>query len=131
MESEVLAAASRLCNAFAEGRIDDYFACFAPGASFIFHGLPDRIDSLAEYRRHWAAWERDLGLEVLGCDSFERTVTMYGDTAVYTHGVTVRVRTRTAGDEVRHERETIVFVRSPAGHWEAAHEHLSKDPRHA
>lgn len=131
MEKDVLAAAGRLCDAFGQGRIDDYFACFAPRASFIFHSMPGRIDSLAEYRAHWAGWERDLGLEVLGCDSFDRTVSVYGDTAVYTHSVTVRVRTKPAGDETRHERETIVFVRAADGRWEAVHEHLSKDPSFA
>lgn len=128
MEKDVLAAATRLCDAFAQGRIDDYFACFAPGASFIFHSMPGRIDSLADYRAHWAGWERDLGLEVLGCDSFDRTVALHGDTAVFTHSVTVRVRTRTAGDETRNERETIVFARGADGRWLAVHEHLSKDP---
>ncbi len=128
MEKEVLAAATRLCDAFAQGRISDYFACFAPNANFIFHSMPGRIDSLADYRAHWADWERDLGLQVLGCDSFDRTVAIHGNTAVYTHSVTVRVRTRTAGDETRHERETIVFVRGSDGAWLAVHEHLSKDP---
>jgi ketosteroid isomerase-like protein len=128
MKTEVLAAATRLCDAFAQGRIDDYFACFAPQANFIFHSLPGRIDSLADYRQHWADWKRDLGLEILGCDSFDRTVQLFGDTAVYTHSVTVRVRTRDAGDQTRHERETIVFVRNANARWEAVHEHLSKDP---
>ena len=128
METEVLAAAKRLCDAFAQGRIDDYFACFAPRATFIFHSLRGRIDSLADYRKYWAEWERDLGLKVLGCDSFNRTVQMFGDTAVYTHSVTVRIRTLDAGDQTRHERETIVFARSANAGWEAVHEHLSKDP---
>lgn len=131
MEEEVLAAATRLCDAFAQGRIDDYFASFAPGANYLFHSMPGRIDSLAEYRRHWAEWVRDLGLEVLGCESFDRTVKVYGGTAVFTHSVTVRVRTRDAGEQVRHERETIVFVRNTVGRWEAVHEHLSKDPAFA
>ena len=42
MEKEGLAAAGRLCDAFAQGRIDDCFACFAPRANFIFHSMPGR-----------------------------------------------------------------------------------------
>ena len=33
---QVLEAADRLVAAFGEGRVDDYFACFHPQATFIF-----------------------------------------------------------------------------------------------
>ena len=39
-ESAVLAAAARLVQAFASGAVADYFGCFDPHASFVFHTSP-------------------------------------------------------------------------------------------
>lgn len=126
-QQDVLAAANRLCQAFGEGRIKDYFACFLPNADFMFHGMPTRIESRAEYERWWGAWEKEIDLKILGCRSFDQHVNLMGNVALYTHSVDVDVSTN-QGIEHRHERETIVFLKQPDGRWMAAHEHLSKAP---
>ena len=41
-EVEVRAAAERLVAAFGSGRLDDYFACFADHATFVFYTTPQR-----------------------------------------------------------------------------------------
>jgi len=126
--AEVLAAAERLLTAFAAGNTEEYFACFDPEATFIFHSLPGRISSTAEYRTLWAQWVRELDLRVLGCSSSDQTVDFISDdAALFTHSVEVSVQTR-MGKEQRHERESIVFVRRPGGAWFALHEHLSRAP---
>lgn len=124
----VLAAADALIAAFAESRTDDYFGAFSADASFVFHTTGSRLDSTQEYRALWRTWSEEDGFRVLACDSADRRLQLFGDTAVFTHSVTTRVSTR-AGEETVHERETIVFHRTGAGgDWLAVHEHLSPGP---
>ncbi|MFG2958144.1 YybH family protein [Streptomyces sp. NPDC048291] len=122
-----LAAADALIAAFAEGRTDDYFAAFAPDATFVFHTTGRRLDSTEEYRALWRKWSEEDAFRVLSCDSADRRLQLLGDTAVFTHSVTTRVST-TAGEEVLHERETIVLHRTDGDDWPAVHEHLSAAP---
>jgi ketosteroid isomerase-like protein len=127
MADDVLAAAAQLVAAFAEGRVDDYFACFADDATFVFHTTPERLESRAAYRALWARWEAEDGFRVLSCTSSNQLVTPLGDdAAVFVHDVATRVAT-TAGEEDLRERETIVFARRQ-GRWLAVHEHLSPAP---
>ncbi|WP_181806105.1 YybH family protein [Streptomyces shenzhenensis] len=123
----VLAAADALIAAFAEGRTDDYFDAFAADATFVFHTTDRRLDSTQEYRALWQKWSDEDDFRVLSCDSNDRRLQLLGDTAVFTHSVTTRVAS-TAGEEVLHERETIVFHRVGDGDWRAVHEHLSAGP---
>ncbi|WP_223863586.1 nuclear transport factor 2 family protein [Streptomyces sp. 5-10] len=127
MNDEVLRAADALVAAFGEGRLDDYFAAFAPDATFVFHTTPERLTSTADYRALWDRWVAEDDFRVLSCASTDRLVQLLGDTAVFTHRVETTVST-TAGAETTHERETIVFRRQPHGHWLAVHEHLSAAP---
>jgi ketosteroid isomerase-like protein len=122
--SQVLEAADRLITAFGEGRMDDYFACFHPEATFIFYTTDRRLESTAEWRLLWDQLVRGDGFRVLECFSSERRVQDLGDSAVFTHDVETRVSTR-SGKETLHERETIVFSRQEDGSWLAVHEHLS------
>ncbi|MEU2338058.1 nuclear transport factor 2 family protein [Streptomyces sp. NPDC013172] len=122
-----LAAADALIAAFAEGRTDDYFDAFSADASFVFHTTDRRLDSTEEYRGLWREWSEEDGFRVLACDSKDRRLQLFGDTAVFTHSVTTRVSTR-AGEETLRERETIVLRRTRDGGWHAVHEHLSPDP---
>jgi ketosteroid isomerase-like protein len=126
-ERDVRAAADALVEAFAAGRLDDYFGSFDPEATFVFHTTPERLESPAEYRALWERWAREDGFEVLSCASSGARVQLLGDgAAVFTHDVATRVRT-TAGEEDLRERETIVFARRD-GRWLAVHEHLSPAP---
>jgi alkanesulfonate monooxygenase SsuD/methylene tetrahydromethanopterin reductase-like flavin-dependent oxidoreductase (luciferase family)/ketosteroid isomerase-like protein len=127
-EQLVLAAADALIGAFAAGQVDDYFASFAPDASFVFHTTPERVESTEEYRALWGRWEREEAFRVLGCVSTNRRLDLVGDAAVFTHDVETRVSTQ-AGQEMLLERETIIFTRAPDGRWRAVHEHLSPRPR--
>ncbi|MBI0376369.1 nuclear transport factor 2 family protein [Streptomyces albiflaviniger] len=127
MHDEVLRAADALVAAFGEGRLDDYFAAFAPDATFVFHTTSERLGSTADYRALWDRWVAEDDFRVLSCVSTDRLVQLLGDSAVFTHLVETTVST-TAGVETSHERETIVFRRQPHGHWLAVHEHLSAAP---
>jgi ketosteroid isomerase-like protein len=121
---QVLEAADRLVAAFGEGRVDDYFACFHPEATFIFYTTDRRLESTAEWRLLWDRLVREDDFRVLECFSRERRVQDLGDGAVFTHDVETHVSTR-SGKETLHERETIVFARQEDGTWLAIHEHLS------
>jgi ketosteroid isomerase-like protein len=124
---EVAAAAGQLVAAFAEGRVDEYFACFAGDATFVFHTTPERLESREAYRLLWRRWEAEDGFRVLSCASSNQLVTALGeDVAVFVHDVATRVTT-SAGEEDLRERETIVFARRE-GRWLAVHEHLSSAP---
>ena len=126
-EREMMAAAERLVAAFGEGRLDDYFSCFHPGCSFVFHTTGRRLESVADYRREWSHWVAESGLQILGCRTADTRIQMWGDVGVLTHSVETRQRTR--GEEgTVHERETIVFARQPDGRWLGVHEHLSPAP---
>ncbi|MGV9853747.1 nuclear transport factor 2 family protein [Streptomyces sp. NPDC003442] len=127
MHDEVLRAADALVAAFGEGRLDDYFAAFAPDATFVFHTTSERLTSTADYRALWDRWVAEDDFRVVSCASTDRLVQLLGDTAVFTHLVETTVST-TAGAETTHERETIVFRRQTRGHWLAVHEHLSAAP---
>ena len=122
-EREVLEAADRLVGAFGEGRVDDYFACFHPEATFVFYTTDGRLESAAAWRELWDTLEREEDFKVLECHSSARRVQDLCETAVFTHDVETRVSTR-SGEETLHERETIVFARE-GGDWLAVHEHLS------
>jgi ketosteroid isomerase-like protein len=121
---QVLKAADRLVTAFGEGRVDDYFACFHPEATFIFYTTDRRLESTAEWRLMWDRLVREDDFRVLECFSRERRVQDLGDSAVFTHDVETLISTR-SGEEILHERETIVFARQEDGPWLAVHEHLS------
>jgi ketosteroid isomerase-like protein len=121
---QVLEAADRLVAAFGEGRVDDYFACFHPEATFVFYTADRRLESTAEWRELWDSLVRKEDFRVLECLSRERRVQDLGDTAVFTHDVQTRVSTR-SGEETLRERETIIFARQDGGGWLAVHEHLS------
>jgi hypothetical protein len=127
LEVEVLAAADALVCAFGDGRVEDYFACFAPEATFVFHTEPERVASLTAYRSLWERWEREDGFRVVECISSNGSVSAVGeDGAVFSHDVDTRVATP-EGVQVLAERETIVFARR-GGRWVAVHEHLSARP---
>ncbi len=124
VERQVLEAAGRLVEAFGGGRVDEYFACFHPRATFVFYTTDRRLESTAEWRELWDSLERDEGFRVLECRSRKRRIQDLGETAVFTHDVETRVSTY-AGEETLYERETIVFARGEEGGWLAVHEHLS------
>jgi ketosteroid isomerase-like protein len=123
---EVADAAARLVAAFGGHRTADYFASFAPDATFLFYTTDRLLASRAEYEALWAEWETS-GFHVQECQSLDGRVDLLTDeVAVFTH----RVRTTVVMDgatERLGERETIVFRRETAG-WLGVHEHLSPDP---
>jgi ketosteroid isomerase-like protein len=123
--AEVLRAAAALVAAFGEHRTADYFAAFAPEATFVFHDAPAPLPDRAAYEAEWAAWEAD-GFRVEGCETRDTAVQLVAPgVAVLTHAV----RTTLAGAESpTAERETIVFRREDDGRWLAVHEHLSPAP---
>ena len=126
-EAEVRRAADALVSAFGRGDVEAYFACFAPEATFLFHTTDRLLRSTDEYRREWGQWVAEDGFRVVECTATDRVVQLLGDTAVLTH----RVRTTGAtneGQDVLHERETIVFALQDDGRWLAVHEHLSPAP---
>ena len=126
-EAEVRAAAERLVAAFGSGRLDDYFACFADDAIFVFYTTPDRLESVGAYRQLWDRWVQEDGFRVTGCTSSDVRVQLLGDAAVWVHDVVTDVVTH-AGAETLRERETIVFARQGDDRWLAVHEHLSPAP---
>jgi ketosteroid isomerase-like protein len=122
--SSVAAAAERLVAAFGAGRVEEYFACFAPDATFVFYTTPDRLQSRESYRALWRRWEAEDGFRVVSCESSNPLIALLGDdAAVFVHDVATLVAT-SAGEESLAERETIVFARRD-GTWLAVHEHLS------
>lgn len=128
MSSEVQEAVDAIVDAFGHGRMDDYFARFDPGATFVFHTTPERLTSLDAYRALWADWVRDTGLRVMACTASDPLVQEIGDVAIVTHTVQSVVSTND-GLETLHERETIVLRRGADGAWLAVHEHLSAVPQ--
>ena len=126
-EADVRAASERLVAAFGSGRLDDYFACFADDATFIFHNTPERLESIDAYRQLWDRWIREDDFRVAGCSSSDIRVQVLGDAAVFLHDVVTNVVTRVSA-ETLHEHETIVFARQSDGRWLAVHEHLSPVP---
>lgn len=126
VEAEVRAAGEALVSAFGLGDLEAYFGCFAEDATFLFHTTDRLLTSTEEYRREWARWVAENGFQVVSCESTDAVVQLLGDTGVFTHRVRTTVRTND-GEDVLHERETIVFARR-AGRWLAVHEHLSPAP---
>jgi uncharacterized protein (TIGR02246 family) len=121
-------AAATLVAAFGEGRLEDYFACFAPDATFVFHSTPQRLKSREAYVETWSRWVAEGQFRVLACESSHPLVQLLGpDVALFIHDVRSVVST-TAGVQELRERETIVFRREPNGSWRALHEHLSPAP---
>lgn len=124
--TEVLEAAAELVRCFGEGRRDDYFACFAPEATFAFYNAPAVFESRSAYEAAYDEWVAD-GWRVDSCASEGGRVTLVGeDVAVFTHDVATEITTA-AGPESLAERETIVFRREGV-RWVAVHEHLSTRP---
>jgi len=123
VEAQVLAAADAIIDDFGHHRTAEYFAGFAPEASFMFHTAERRLDSRADYEALWSSWENDDGFRVHSCESSERRVQLFGDVAIFTHSVKSRIEFGGVIDEVN-ERETIVFQKREGG-WLAIHEHLS------
>ncbi len=120
-------AVERLVSAFGEGRLENYFACFPPDATFIFYTADRRLGSVEEYRALWDRWVEEDGFRVLGCRTFDTNVQDLSDVAVITHSVETRVATN-SGEETLSERETIVLAKGSDHRWVAVHEHLSPMP---
>jgi hypothetical protein len=74
--------------------LDDYFACFADDATFVFYTTPQRLESVDAYRQLWDRWVRDDGFRVTGCVSSAVRVQVLGDAAVMVHDVVTDVETR-------------------------------------
>lgn len=122
-EADVLCAARELVAHFAAHDTENYFAAFAPEATFIFHTTPHPLNSREAYRALWRDWEAG-GFRILDCRSSEPHIRVHDDIAIFTH----RVETRLIADGAEQtalERETIVFRRGNDGRWLAIHEHLS------
>ena len=123
---EVLAAAAAIVDDFGHHRTAEYFAGFAPDATFLFYTHTARLDSRADYEALWASWETNDGFRVHGCRSSAQHVQVIGDSAaVFTHYVESDVEFAGETSTIR-ERETIVFERRN-GSWLAIHEHLSPE----
>jgi uncharacterized protein (TIGR02246 family) len=125
-EEEVRRAAEVLVAAFGSGDLEAYFGSFADDATFLFHTTDRLLSSTEEYRQEWARWVAEDGFRVLDCSTQDTAIQLFEDVAVLTHRVRTTVST-SAGTEVLHERETIVFARRD-GRWLAVHEHLSQAP---
>lgn len=121
--SEALAAADAIIADFGHHRRIEYFAGFAPDATFVFHTHAARLESRAEYEQLWQEWETNHGFRVHRCVSTNRRVQLVGDVAIFTHDVVTEL-TMDGEREVGRERETIVLRRHGAA-WLAIHEHLS------
>ncbi|CAN5403113.1 hypothetical protein BH09ACT8_BH09ACT8_46510 [soil metagenome] len=123
--ARVLTAADELLAAFGATDTEAYFSCFFPDATFVFHPEPHRLDDRAAYQQLWASWLAD-GWRVVSCQSTDRLVQIYGDTAVFTHTVDTVSSVGEDHTTIR-ERETIVFVLD-GDRVVAVHEHLSTAP---
>lgn len=122
-ERDVLTAADAIIDDFGHHRTAEYFAGFAPEATFMFYTAERRLETRADYETLWNSWEVDDGFRVHSCESADRRVQLFGEVAIFTHSVKSRVEFGGVVDEVN-ERETIVFQRRDGG-WLAIHEHLS------
>lgn len=125
---QVLTATDELVKAFAATDTSAYFACFSPGATFVFHPEPTRLNGRAEYEALWQSWLDD-GWRVESCLSSDRLVQTFGDTAVLSHTVDTVISISGEQSSSR-ERESIVFVLD-GGRVVAVHEHLSTVPSDA
>lgn len=124
--TDVLAAAAAIVDDFGHHRTAEYFAGFAPDATFMFYTHTERLNSRAEYEKLWAEWETNDGFRVHGCRSSNQKVQILGDSAaVFTHLVESDVEFAGEVSTIT-ERETIVFEKR-SGTWLAVHEHLSPE----
>lgn len=128
-ETEVLAAADAIIDAFAATDTDAYFAGFDPAASFVFHPEPARLNSRAEYERLWAGWI-ESGWSVTACASSDRLVQCFPGGAVFSHTVATSIDSAEGPDSYV-ERESIIFRTTEDGGLVAIHEHLSTAPEDA
>lgn len=122
-KDEVLHAADAIIATFAATDTQNYFAGFAPDASFIFHPEPERLSSRAEYEKLWASWLLE-GWKVIDCQSSDRLVQCYEGGAVFSHTVATTVDTGSGQQESYTERESIIFALIN-NELRAVHEHLS------
>lgn len=121
--AEALAAADAIIDDFGHHRREAYFAGFAPEATFMFHTVPERLETRAAYEELWRDWEQTNGFRVRGCTSANRRLQVFGTVAVFSHDVTTVLESDGAR-ETQHERETIV-LENRGGRWLGVHEHLS------
>jgi len=133
-EQDVLAAATKLVNAFAQTNTQEYFSLFAPEASFIFHPEASRLSDRASYETLWNSW-LDEGWHVTQCQSSDQLVQVFPGGAVFSHTVATSTTTgnqpETATTDSYVERETIIFRQEADGSLIAIHEHLSTVPQEA
>jgi hypothetical protein len=122
-ELEALAAVDAIIGHFGAHRRDDYFAGFAPEATFLFYTNDVRLESRAEYETLWSSWENEHAFGVLSCRSTNRRIQVFGDVAVFSHDVETTL-TMEGAEETVFERESIVLERR-ADAWFGIHEHLS------
>jgi hypothetical protein len=61
IERQVMLAADVLIDAFGRHDRADYFAAFAPPASFVFHHVARELLSRDAYQRLWRTWEQEDG----------------------------------------------------------------------
>ncbi|GAB13295.1 hypothetical protein ARGLB_037_01460 [Arthrobacter globiformis NBRC 12137] len=125
-EAEVVDAAAKMVEAFSNSRTDDYFACFAEDATFLFHPEDRRLESRSAYRALWETWIEG-GWKVTDCKSTNRRIQLHGPIALLTHDVETHTE-ENGTRETSFERETIVFAKNPDGSVSCLHEHLSVDP---
>ncbi len=133
-EQEVLAAAIKIVNAFAQTKTEEYFSLFAPEASFIFHPEATRLNDRAIYETLWNSWLEE-GWQVTGCQSSDQLVQVFPGGAVFSHTVATSIKTgkqpETTTTDSYVERETIIFRQESDGSLIAIHEHLSTVPEGA
>ena len=122
-EHDALAVVDAIISDFGHNRVNEYFAHFAPDATFIFHTSPARLDSRAEYELLWAEWVRESSFAVLSCVSTDRKIAVHGDVAIFTHSVST-VLSIDGATETQLERESIILELRD-GDWLCVHEHLS------
>jgi ketosteroid isomerase-like protein len=121
-EDEVLSAAQAIVKAFGATDTENYFAGFAPDATFVFHSEQARLNSRLEYEQKWQGWLAD-GWRVVECQSSDELVQCFPGGSVFSHTVHTTVDTKGERDAYV-ERESIVF-RVAGDKLVAIHEHLS------
>ena len=125
--AEALAAAQAIVAAFGANRVDEYFACFHPDATFDLLRTPSVLASRAEYRAESARWVED-GFEVVSCTSSDQCVRVFGTLAVFTHHVSARACGRRPARRRLASARRSVLARDDDGAWLAVHEHVSLAP---
>jgi len=130
-ERDVLDAAAHIVDAFAATNTKEYFAGFAPEASFIFHPEATRLDDRAIYEKLWDSWLAE-GWQVTDCKSSDQLVQVFAGGAVFSHTVATSIRSgldpENYSTDSYVERESIIFRREADGSLIAIHEHLSTIP---